>query len=55
MIKLHSRITLIRGLDTLVIRVLDNLKLGMVPWVQRSICDKHANILCHNALISNGK
>lgn len=32
MIQLHSRITLIRVLGTLVIRMLDNLKLGMDPW-----------------------
>lgn len=55
MIKLHSRISLIRVLGTLAIRMLDNLKLGMDPWMQRSVCDKHANILCHHALIANGK
>lgn len=55
MIKLHSRTSLIRILGTLVIRMLDNLKLGMGPWVQRSVREKHANILCHHALIANGK
>lgn len=55
MIKLHSRISLIAVLGTLVIGMVDNLKLGMGPWVQRSLCDKRANILGHHALIANVK
>jgi len=37
MIKLHSRISLIAVPGTLVIGMLDNLTLGMSPWVQRRL------------------
>lgn len=55
MIKLHSKVSLIAILGTLVIGMLDNLKLGMGPQVRRSLCEKRANILGYHVLVANGK